>query len=156
MFTTHFHTPRDTWTLIAYIMIGILKKYIKALFSSFLPSYTKSRYHICSHYDNDFRKFIINHLKVSRVTPGYYGRPLRNVKIIFSFYVFPFCPGVTQGLFYGPAKKSSSKKNLSFFPQYIPKVFIRFWKTLQFPSFLLLPILVHIPFLCFFVVSNHV
>ena len=57
--------------------------------SSFLPSYTIRRYHICSHYFIDFRKMIKNRIKVSHVTPGHYGRPFRNVNIyFFCFYVW--------------------------------------------------------------------
>ena len=68
--------------------MGILWKYYKAFFSSFLPSYTIRRYHICSHYFNDFRKMIKNRIKVSHVTPGHYGRPFRNINIYFFAFMF--------------------------------------------------------------------
>ena len=64
---------------------------IKHFFYSFLLSYTISRYYICSHYFNDFRKMIKNRIKVSHVTPGHYGRPLRN--IIFFYFFLLSCLG---------------------------------------------------------------
>ena len=61
--------------------------------SSFLPSYTIRRYHICSHYFNDFRKIIQTRIKVSRVTPGHYGSPLRNINISFFAFMFEWYLG---------------------------------------------------------------
>ena len=71
-----------------HIMMGILWKYCKAFFSGSLPSYTIRRYHICSHYFNDFRKIIKNRIKVSHVTSGHYGRPFRNINIYFLAFMF--------------------------------------------------------------------
>ena len=99
-----------------HIKMGILCKYYKAFFSSFLPSSTIIQYHICSHYINDFRKIIKNRIKVSRVTLGHYGHPLGNINIFFCLYVevnfksFSFCPGVEQGLVSGVNSHFLTKK----------------------------------------------
>ena len=59
---------------------------IKHFSSSFLQSSTIRWYYVCSQYFNDLRKIIKNSIKESRVTPGHYSCPLKNINLfIFSY-----------------------------------------------------------------------
>ena len=61
---------------------------ILLFFSSFLPCYTIRGYKICYYHNNNFLKIIKILMKVSRVTPGHYNFPFRNInKVPFLFNV---------------------------------------------------------------------
>ena len=76
--------------------MGILWKCYKALFSSFVPFSSIKRYHICSHYFNDFRKKFKNRKAAKCLM---WRRDIMVVHLEISTFVFAFMFGWYLGNF---------------------------------------------------------
>ena len=86
LFPKKIHPSRHAGTLFAYHDGNPLTNIKKIFVSSSLPFNTIRRNHIGYYHNHEFPQFIKKLIKVSRVTPGHYDCPLRNIKIVFFLF----------------------------------------------------------------------